>query len=266
LAKCDELCPPQGTLIVGDASTGRKALSCSVSEDATGGHLACYYGPCVTGRRPEGLTFNKLSGPGEVARFLAETAYLEAASVDAFERLARELQAHGAPARLVTASRRAARDEVRHARVTKRLAERAGATVPACRVEPGPVRRLEEIAIENATEGCVRETFGAAIAMMQAARAGDTQVRRAMKLIARDETRHAELSWAVAHWIDTQLDAGARRRVRDARTQAARALMLDAAQEPHASLTVHLGIPSATQARAALGELNAALWSEQAAA
>jgi hypothetical protein len=258
LSRCDALCPVEGT--------SAKAVSCSVSQDTTGGHLSCYYGPCATGRRPEGLPFDKLAGPDEVARFLAETAYLEAASVAAFERLARELEAHGAPGRLVIASRRAAQDEVRHARVTKKLAERAGARVPPCRVEPKPVRSLEEIALENATEGCVRETFGAAIAMMQGQRAGDALVRAAMKRIAQDETRHAELSWAVARWVDTRLDAGARARVLEERARAVETLVRDAAHEPHAELTARLGIPGAVRAQALLGELSASLWSDRAAA
>jgi hypothetical protein len=43
-------------------------------------------------------------------------AQLEAASIVAFDRLARELDAHGAPAELVAEARRAKTDEVRHAR------------------------------------------------------------------------------------------------------------------------------------------------------
>ncbi|MGH7436059.1 MAG: ferritin-like domain-containing protein, partial [Polyangiaceae bacterium] len=69
------------------------------------------------------------------------------------------------------------------------------------RVERGPVRPLEDIATENAAEGCVRETFGALIGIWQARFAGDPQVRRAMNGVARDESRHAALSWEVARWI-----------------------------------------------------------------
>jgi hypothetical protein len=197
---------------------------------------------------------------------LAQSAYLEAASVDAFERLAQELQAHGAPRHLIAASKRAAKDEVRHARVTTKLAEGAGAEVPTCRVAPRSVRSLEEMAIENAVEGCVRETFGAAVGIIQAERASDRRVRRAMKTIARDETRHAELSWAVATWLEPRLDAAARRRVREAQANAVASLMCDAAHEPDETLTERLGIPTASQASAVLTELQASLWSEPIAA
>jgi hypothetical protein len=251
--QCDALCGP------------RAPISCSVTEGTEGGYVDCYYGPCVTGRRPEGLASVNPRGPDAAARFLAETAYLEAASVDAFERMAHELEAHGAPRRLRDAARRAARDEVRHARVTTGLAKRAGATVPSCLLGPGRERSLEEMAIENAVEGCVRETFGAAVAILQCWQAGDPQVRRAMKPIARDEMRHAELSWAVAQWLDTKLDAGARDRVRRARSVAVEALMKGAAHEPDACVSERLGIPSAAQALAALGDLGASLWSASGA-
>jgi hypothetical protein len=194
---------------------------------------------------------------------LAETAYLEAASVDAFERLARELEAHGAPRRLRAASRKAARDEIRHARVTTQLAKRAGATVPACHRTPADVRSLEEMALENAVEGCVRETFGAAVAVLQSEQAGDSHMRRAMKTIARDEMRHAQLSWAIARWLETKLDARAHARVNRARSEAVEALERGARHEPDAGVAWHLGIPSAAQALAALHELRASLWCEQ---
>jgi rubrerythrin len=239
--------------------------ACAVADNG-GGYVTCIYSCPVTGRRPEGLASKPIEGPDAAARFLAQSAYLEAASVDAFERLAQELQAHGAPTHLIAASKRAAKDEVRHARVTTKLAEGAGAEVPTCRVAPRSVRSLEEMAIENAVEGCVRETFGAAVGIIQAERASDRRVRRAMKRIARDETRHAELSWAVARWLEHQLDADARRRVREAQEKAVAALTREAAHEPDASLTERLGVPTASQARAVLAELQANLWSKPMAA
>ncbi len=229
--------------------------------------LECGYTPCGTGRRPEGLKpIAKAQGPSSTARLLAATAYLEAASVHAFEHLALELEAHGAPTRLSRAARRAARDEVRHARVIAALAEHEGGVVPEVREQWREVRSLEDMALENAVEGCVRETFGAAIATIQAARAGDAKVRRAMNGIARDETRHAELSWAVARWLSPKLDVAARHRVHEAQDQAIAALARDAAHEPDPSLTEKLGVPSAPQALAVLADLKAALWSDSMAA
>lgn len=138
--------------------------------------------------------------------------------------------------------------------------------MPEVQVEPEQGRSLEEMAIENVVEGCVRETFGAAVAMVQGERAGDARVRRAMRRIARDETRHAELAWSMARWIHTRLDADGRRRVREARARAVQVLLDDAGHEPDASLTTRLGIPSASQAQALLDELATSLWSPAEAA
>jgi len=256
-AKCEELCPPRADGGLVGFST---VTYCSAYEDAGGGHVNCSY--CLfTGRRPEGLSGDATDGPDAVARFLARAAYLEAASVDAFVRLGRELKTHGAPRSLRAAARRAARDEVRHARVTQRLAERAGARVPAVRLQARGDRSLEAMAVENAVEGCVRETLGAAVAMIQAERAGDRDVRGAMKRIARDETRHAQLSWTVARWLDTKLNAAARVRVRQTRDQAVRELLCELARDPDSVLTARLGIPPAAQARAVIEDLRESLWS-----
>jgi hypothetical protein len=92
------------------------------------------------------------------------------------------------------------------------------------------------------------------------------KVRSVMKRIARDETRHAELAWAVAQWIEPRLDGDERRRVREARAQAVATLMRDVAHEPDQSLTDRLGLPTASQARAVLADLKANLWSEPIAA
>jgi hypothetical protein len=255
-AVCETLCP--------NWYGGSNA--CAVFDDDAGGHVKCSY-RCVGGRRPEGLVEARSATHthhGPVAEVLARMAYLEAASVPAFERLARELDAHCAPRRLRTASRRAARDEQRHARVMRRLAEREGARVAPSTVEPRPVRSLDALAIENAVEGCVRETFGAAVAAIQAQRAGDPAVRRAMKGIARDEAFHAELSWAVARWLEPRLTKAQRQKVRLARCRAIAQLVSSASSETDEAARSRLGVPDAAQAVALLRELDATLWSPEA--
>jgi hypothetical protein len=151
------------------------------------------------------------SAPG-VGDYLAGCAYLEAASVHAFGRLARELKDLGAPAALVASARAARRDELRHARVLTRLARRFGAVPAALRMNRSRHRRsLLDVATENAIEGCVRETYGAALNLLQARSAHDIGVRRAMRAIAADECRHARLAWAVSAWALPQLTDGNKR-------------------------------------------------------
>jgi len=181
---------------------------------------------CIGGRKLDGLLppVSGVSG-GSYAAMLAEMAWLEAASVHAFHRLARELEAHGAPRALVRRAKASARDEVRHARIMSKLAKKHGARVPRVVVRDLPVRSLEGIARENAVEGCVGETFGALVAAWHGAHAKDADFAAAMRQIAPDELRHAALGWAVAAWANARLSEEERARVRAARDAAARELM-----------------------------------------
>ncbi len=183
--------------------------------------VACGLCPGV-GRRPSGLRASSRSERArtQLGAYFARASRLEAASVFAFERLERELRAYRAPARLVLAARRAALDEVRHARVTAGLARRFGGVAKAPRARALGIRRLELVARENAVEGCVRETFGALVATWQAASARDEGIRSTMARIATDETRHAALAWAVAEWAEGQLGPAARGRIARARKAA----------------------------------------------
>jgi hypothetical protein len=215
---------------------------------------------CAIGRRPEGLERTRTNGQG-VGAFFARAAYLEAASVVAFERLAKELRAHGAPEDLVRAALDAAADEVRHARATKKIAEKWGAHMPEVHVEDREVRDLFSIAIENAIEGQVRETFGALVATYQASRAADRPIARAMKQISEDETRHASLAWRVAEWIEARLTEHERAEIARARENAARELRRDLEISEDADVIRYAGMPSVRDALALFDAASPALWS-----
>ena len=223
----------------------------------------CYQ--CIVGgRRPHGLA---LAAPAEAPPagvFFARLASLEAASVDAFEILADELTAHGGPTALVRRARRAAADERRHARVTADLASRYGGSPVLASVARGDTRDIEAIAIDNASEGCVRETFGALAAMCQAERAEDPEVQHAMRRIADDETQHAALSWDVASWLSSKLDDAALERVANARAEAVTALVRETARELHADVVRFAGMPTAAEAERLVDGLRATLWSNSA--
>lgn len=219
---------------------------------------------CAIGRRPSLLlgagsvrgrcaaptTRVAIRGAAAVGRWFARVAELEAASVVAFEELADELRLHGAPARLVRDAHRSRRDEIRHARVMTALARRHGG-VPSMRVTARRgARPLAEVVHDNATEGCVRETFGALIATVQARRAADARVRRELSRIAADETRHAQLSWAIHDWGTARLAADARAEVRAAQRRALEALRAEVNVDLPASVQEATGMPDgATQLR-----------------
>lgn len=164
------------------------------------------YATCVAGRRPMGFRVAPREGH-VVGAYLAMQAALEAASVRAFADLHADLVAHGAPRALRDRAIAAAADEVRHAAVCAELARRYGARVAVTPIAPAARRSLYALAIDNAVEGCVRETFGAAVAAYQSLAAGDPAIRMAMASIARDEARHAELAWDTHRWLAPQLSA-----------------------------------------------------------
>jgi hypothetical protein len=245
---CTNVCPPGYIICCGPNVPDGGAPS-----------LICYYYCGPAGRRPSGLQEAYADGGCDLGRHFARMAHLEAASVHAFRVLASELIANGAPPHLVRAARKAARDEVRHARLTARIARAHGGVAAKVQVARSRTRSLEEIAVENAAEGCVRETFGALLATWQARSAADPSIAGAMAEIARDETAHAELAWAVDAWAATKLDRVARRRVADARRAAAAELVAEIA-EPPSALRAAAGLPSAAQARTFIAEATAELW------
>jgi len=211
----------------------------------------------VDGRRPAGLaTPSHLPARSAAGAWLAQAAWLEAASVHAFVHLARELELHGAPRALVKLAVAAAKDEVRHTTMMTYLANRYGAEPPAVDVVLPGLRSLEALAIENAAEGCVRETWGAVVALWQSHVAPDPEVRETMAAIAKDEARHAALAWAVDAWVQPQLDDAARARVAEARERAARELL----EGGEIEALVAIGLPNAREARGLLVRTYNSLW------
>lgn len=215
---------------------------------------------CSTGRIPDGFCrAGRSRGRSPVGRFLARVAELEAASVDAFAQLGAELQAHGAPLAFVAGAESARQDEVRHAAATGRLARKYGSRVPAPRIPPVPLKDMVSLAADNAAEGCVRETFGALVAHAQARRAQDPDVRRVMHTIARDETRHAALSWRVASWARSRMGSAERARVTRSARRSVEQLREELTAPLHPRVHTVLGMPEPAEAGALFAGLHAGL-------
>jgi hypothetical protein len=245
-ASCQELCEATG-ISVPNGPCGVHASDGGQPDSVT---CRVYY--LCEGRRPEGLLSDgtvegRVSGLGAL---FARMAHLEAASVPAFERLAEELAALGAPARLVRAARRSAAEEVRHAQAMGTLALRHGAPLPPVVLGPPRPRSLAALALENAVEGCVREMFGALLAGWQARTAQDAEVRHTLARIAPDELRHAELSWALDAWAQRHLSAAEREQLLAARDEALRTLLREVEESTPDEEAVRLaGLPSREDAR-----------------
>jgi hypothetical protein len=218
-------------------------------------------GGCSVGRRPEGLrSEHRARSQSLLGEHFAAIAHLEAASVPAFAAIAGELRAYRAPSALICAADRARRDEVRHTRITASLARRFGSRAQAPRVAPMPLRSLEAFALDNAVEGCVHETYGAALAAYGAMQASDPVVRRALAGIAADETRHAELAWAIARWVTPQLGRASRARILEAQHAAVASLERTLEAPVPRELRARAGVPDAPAARALHAGLANTLW------
>lgn len=203
------------------------------------------------------------SGPSEVAAWLARATASEAVSVPAFLTLRDELRALGAPEALVEAAERAAAEEVHHADVMRHFAERAGARPERgyAKAHPEP-RPLLDLAIENAVEGCVNETFSGLMALHQARHAAASDFRAAMAAIADDEIGHGELAWAIHRWAITQLTATEVAQLTAAMHEAA-ARLVDAVaiEELMPAARAELGLPDGASATRLAASLRARLWS-----
>lgn len=209
---------------------------------------------CGAGRKPAGLVHPaRKRGTGA---WLAAVATLEAASVTAFARLARILTKLEAPRKLVEAARRAIVDELQHASAVSRLAHARGVMAEAPVIEEATDEgNVFELAIENAVEGEVGETFGALVAACQARAATDADVREVFARIAIDEARHAALAHQLAPWFERRLGLLSRNAVARARQEAISKTLANCDFGLAPLEREELGVPAPEQLRAAARQL-----------
>jgi hypothetical protein len=215
--------------------------------------------PQCLGRQPEAFAVAAAPTMG-VGDYLARAAQLEAASVLAFERLARELVAHDAPGALVRHARRAAVEEQRHARDTQALATARGASSLPMPAAVRTIRPLVDVLLENTVEGCVRESYGALVALWQAHAAGDVAIRQTMATIAHEEIGHAELSWAIDRWGRTRLTDEQRAALDTAKAGAVAELARACARPRPRDLVDEVGLPAADRSAFFVHALARRLW------
>ncbi len=217
---------------------------------------------CPVGRRPAGLApAAERESVTPVADLFAEITRLEASAVAAFDLMIDELTELGAPPSLIDAAREAREDEVRHTESMGELSRVYGAE-PAEAVVGTPKKRSAfEIALENAVEGCVRETYGALVAAHQALKAHDPRVARTMAVVADDEIRHAELSWAVASWLEPRLTDEERAQIRQAKRLAIWELSQAASTPTDDSIIRLAGMPDCAAHAAMVARLAEDIWS-----
>lgn len=262
VATCATLCDGQESWIVWDNVTGCTAdVSDTEAAGDSGeplGVLTCtgkFHEVCLGGRTPAGRARVCRARGSATGRYLARMATDEALSVVAFRQLARDLERLGAPAELVQGALAAAQDETRHARLVAALARRHGARPPRAQVGAASAPNLGELAAQNAAAGCVTETWSALMVRHQALHAPDPEMRRVFAIIAADELRHAELSWAIHAWAEEAGVSGLalRAQVHQSAERLGRRVGRRA--------PVGLGLPTPARARALHQELQSRLWS-----
>lgn len=211
---------------------------------------------CIEGRRPAGYVVARRAWLASLPAHLAEIAHMEAAAVIAFAELRDELLAHGAPPMLVARVERARRDEVAHDAIMTELAEAHGAIPPRLEQRSTSPRSLLALALDNAEEGCVRETYGALVAAHQAMHASDPALRAAFARIAADEAEHAALSLDLRDWLSAKLSPHERALVAAAEASAWSVLEGEcAAVRPSFEVQRVAGMPSASVASALVRSL-----------
>ena len=140
------------------------------------------------------------------------------------------------------------------------LARRHGYDITPDEPPVAPPRPIGAVAIENAVEGCVRETYAALLARWQAEHAIDPEVARVYQAIAEDEIRHAQLAWDVAAWIEPRLDAETHAALQLAREAAVSTLLREMMREVPADLVRRVGVPDGSTAALLIAALDARLW------
>lgn len=214
--ECKRLCAPI------DFAFEPTYIYCSVAGSGGGGPMV-YCASCAVGRKPADLIdCDELPCEGEdpIGTALAEMARVEAASVHAFRRLEQSLAGLGADHELRARARRAARDEIAHARSAARLAKKRGAKPRPVRLSRDITPSTFELALENAVEGCVHETLGVAYLEHQRDHAADPELRAHAASIYDDELDHAALSWDLVAFFDRHLDDAQRAELRRAANRA----------------------------------------------
>ncbi len=133
-----------------------------------------------------------------------EAARMEHASIAAFAATSLRLLALGAPPELIARAHRAALEEIEHARAAFAIASAyAGEPLTPLAFADAPrtgTTTLRELAIETFVDGCLGETAAALEAEHDADAERDPEIASVLRRIADDETRHAELAWAIVAW------------------------------------------------------------------
>ena len=182
-------------------------------------------------------------GPTALSHWFARALHAEASSVASFLQLRAELLQVHAPQPLLDRCLRAAKQEVVHARLMAKYCKEQKGTPPPLDFGSPPQRSLFLLAMDNAIEGCVFETYAALRAHHQSMHAEEEHIRNVMKTIACDETEHAQLAWDIHSWILPQLTVQECQEIHIAMRKAFENLVESVQQHRQHPMASRLGFP-----------------------
>lgn len=253
-----------------DPKTYDTTLQCSADftevNAAYTGAPGCYNPPRpVVGRMPVGLYIHPHVAANQLGDYFADMAAMETAAITAFRYLVLELTAYQAPTTLIRLAQAAIEEETRHAQMAGLLSQACGTAVPMVEVPDFQLRTLFEIALENAVEGCVNETFAAACGLWQHQQAGFEVFRQVIGHIAEEEVGHAALSWAIHEWAMPQLTPEQQDYIRQAQREAVDTLAQKFLREETPLVRYAVGLPQQADAANLFQQLRSQLWDDRVA-
>jgi hypothetical protein len=149
-----------------------------------------------------------------IAQAWRENGRTEHASVAAFAQLSLDLMALGAPPELLRAANEDALDEIAHTELCFAIAQsfdglaQGPEAFPEVRsVDARPTERiaaLSRLAVDSLFDGALHEGVSARTLASLAKVAGVESIQEALRVIARDEGRHARHAWEVVKWCVEQ--------------------------------------------------------------
>ena len=214
----------------------------------------------VPGRMPNGLALIESETQNALGNYFAHMAAMESAAMTAFDYLAQELEFYAAPHHLIQMAHEAINEEAEHAALARLLTEAYDGANYKIEIKPFQLRSFFEIALENAVEGCVNETFAAALGYWQQEHAVLETFKQVIAHITEEESKHAALSWEIHEWAFPQLSINEQQQIRQAQLNAIERLEQTFMVEEESSLRQALGMPDRDQVQALLKQLRTELW------
>lgn len=198
-----------------------------------------------------------------IAQAWRENGRTEHASVAAFAQLTLDLMCLGAPPELLRAASQDALDEVAHtelcfaiARSFDGLAEGPTAFPEVRSFEARPTERiaaLSRLAVDSLFDGALHEGVSARTLASLAKAAEVESIQEALKVIARDEGRHARHAWQVVKWCVEQGGAPVHQALLGALSRIPKALPYTLPEAAREGAWERVGLHGAARLEAAYG-------------